>query len=77
MKKSDEIGNQSSCWNKANNDERMFVLLARDPAAPIAIRAWIAERIRIGKNVRCDPQMIEAEDQAQRMEAERLNAVGR
>ncbi len=50
-----------SCFNRANPDEMVFVLLARDPAAPVAIRAWIEERIRIGKNKREDGQIIEAE----------------
>jgi len=75
MIKRHEIESTESCLNKARDDERLFVLLARDPAAPIAIRAWVAERIRIGKNVPEDPQIVEAIDYADRMERERV-AVG-
>ena len=61
MLKRDELTNQNSCLNKALEDERLFVLLARDPAAPVAIRAWIEERVRLGKNTRDDVQIREAE----------------
>ena len=42
MKKTDELADPTSCLNKARDDERLFVLLARDPAAPVTIRAWVA-----------------------------------
>jgi len=71
MIKRDEIEYTESCLNKARDDERLFVLLARDPAAPIAIRAWVAERVRLGKNTPDDAQVVEALDCAQRMEVER------
>lgn len=71
MIKRDEIEDNSSCFSKARDDERLFVLLARDPAAPIAIRAWVAERVRLGKNVLTDAQIVEALDCAARMETER------
>ena len=48
MIKRDEIEHAQSCFNKAQDGERLFVMLARDPAAPVAIRAWIDERIRLG-----------------------------
>jgi hypothetical protein len=69
--KRDEIENTESCLNKARADERLFVLLARDPAAPVAIRAWVAERVRLGKNTLTDDQIVEALDCAGRMEYER------
>ena len=72
MIKSDEIEHNESCFNKARDDERMFVLLARDPAAPVAIRAWIAERIRLGKNVPADEQIREAFECAALMDLERV-----
>lgn len=71
MLKRDEIEDTESCLNKAGDDERLFVLLARDPAAPVAIRAWIAERLRLGKNGADDAQIIEARDCAARMDVER------
>lgn len=60
MYKTDETTDPTSCLNKAWTNEMLFVLLARDAAAPVAIRAWIEERIRIGKNQRNDPQILEA-----------------
>ena len=72
MIKRDEIEDVESCFNKANDGERLFVLLARDPAAPVAIRAWIAERIRLGKNAPGDEQIREAFECANLMEMERV-----
>jgi hypothetical protein len=69
MIKRDEIENPKSCFNRALDEERIFVLLARDPAAPIAIRAWVAERIRLGKNRSGDDQIREALDCANLMAA--------
>jgi hypothetical protein len=66
MKKRDEL--QFGCMAKAAEDEMTFVLLGRDRAAPVAIRAWIAERLRIGKNKIDDPQIAEAEQCAKAME---------
>jgi len=77
MLKHVEISTPTSCLNKARDEERLFVLLARDPAAPIAIRAWVAERIRLGKNTLTDPQIVEAIDCAARMEVERAEIVAR
>ena len=71
MLKRDETKNPQSCLNKARDDERLFVLLARDSAAPVAIRAWVAERLRLGKNTSDDAQIREALDCATRMERER------
>jgi hypothetical protein len=72
MRKIDELNNPASCLSRATLSEMTFVLLSRDLAAPVAIRAWIAERIRIGKNLPDDPQLLEAEHCAQIMESERL-----
>lgn len=71
MLKSDEMIDSRSCFNKAKMNERIFVLLARDPAAPTAIRKWTKERIRLGKNSDQDPQIIEALECADLMERER------
>lgn len=68
MLKRDETALPDSCWNRANPDEMVFVLLARDPAAPAAIRAWCAERVRIGKNKPGDAKLANAELCAVRME---------
>lgn len=61
MRKREELVNPKSCMNRARDDEMTFVLLGRDKAAPAAVRAWIQERIRLGKNVATDPQIMEAE----------------
>jgi hypothetical protein len=61
MRKRDELADPTSCLNRARADEWLFVLLARDKAAPVAVRAWIEERIRSGKNTRADGQIVEAE----------------
>jgi hypothetical protein len=58
------------CMAKAFDDEPVFVLLARDPAAAAAIRAWIAMRIGMGKNRSTDAQIQEAIGIAQMMEDE-------
>jgi hypothetical protein len=71
MRKRDELADPASCLARAGDDEMVFVLLGRDPAAPAAIRAWIAERIRTGRNRPGDPQLAEAERCARAMEAER------
>ena len=71
MLKRDELEDTNSCLNKAHDGERLFVLLARDPAAPVAIRAWITERIRLGKNVPGDEQIREVYECAALMELER------
>lgn len=76
MLKRDEIEDTESCFNKAQDGERLFVLLARDPAGPVAIRAWIAERIRLGKNAPGDEQIREAFECANLMELERVEIEG-
>ena len=60
MIKSEELTNPKSCMNRALDMEMTFVLLGRDLAAPVAIRAWVAERIRLGKNDPYDDQILEA-----------------
>lgn len=60
MKKIDEVTNRNSCFNRACDEEPIFVLLGRDVAAPGAIRQWVAMRVRTGKNLLNDPQIVEA-----------------
>lgn len=71
MHKHLEISSPTSCFNKAKDDERLFILPARDPAAPVAIRAWIAERLRLGMNKEGDIQLHGAAQCAGLMELER------
>lgn len=60
MRKRDELADPASCLNKAKDDEWLFVLLGRDPAAAAAVQAWIIERVRIGKNKPDDPKLENA-----------------
>lgn len=71
MIKAEELSNPESCFNRALENERVFVLLARDAAAPIAIRAWINERLLSGKNQPTDPTIMEAVATAIKMDEER------
>lgn len=68
MLKRRELTDPASCMSKAHDDEPTFVLLARDQAAPAAIRVWSAERVRLGKNERADRQVVEANATADLME---------
>jgi hypothetical protein len=70
MRRCEELSKRESCMNRARNHEMTFVLLGRDAAAPVAIRAWIAERIRLGKNNPTDEQITEAEECITKMEAD-------
>lgn len=70
MLKMHEASVPTSCWNKARLEERIFVLLSRDAAAPHAIREWAKKRIELGKNEPGDPQITEALDCADLMERE-------
>ena len=72
MIKRKELSDPSSCLSKARDDESLFVLLGRDVAAPAAIRAWIGERLRLGKNKKDDPQIVEAEQMAEQMLTEQI-----
>ncbi len=71
MLKAHEQSNPNSCWNKAEDTERLFVLLARDVAAPLTILCWIIFRVIFGKNKLFDPQVQEAWDCAMKMQMNR------
>lgn len=70
MRKKDELSKTNTCMSSAHPEEMTFVLIGRDAAAPAAIRAWVSERIRIGKNRPNDPQIVEALQCANTMEEE-------
>jgi hypothetical protein len=71
MMKCREIVDPNSCFNKAKQNELIFVFLERDAAAPAAIRAWIAERIKLGLNIPGDKKLVDAEWCAREMELQR------
>lgn len=76
MKKTDEINNPVSCWNRASVVENIFVLLGRDIATPDTIRHWVGIRIARDKNRVDDPQILEALKLADEIEAD-LRAAGK
>jgi hypothetical protein len=75
MFKKDEVSRPDSCLSKARPEEMIFVLLARDAAAPAAIRAWIEARISLGKNHPADNQILEAESCARMMERQQQDPM--
>lgn len=70
MRKRDELSKPNSCIGTAHPNEMVFVLIGRDAAAPIAIRAWVKERLRLNKNKFTDAQIIQALACADTMEQE-------
>lgn len=76
MRRTEELSNSNSCINRALDSEMLFVLLSRDLAAPVAIRAWIKERIRLGLNTFDDAQIAEAKLCASIMEREQFSSKG-
>jgi hypothetical protein len=70
MRKEDELSKEHTCMQHAHAKEMVFVLLSRDAAAPVAIRAWVAERLRLGKNTEADAQIVDALECARIMETE-------
>jgi hypothetical protein len=59
VRKRDELADPGSCLNRARDDEWLFVLLERDRALPAALRAWAAERVKLGLNRPGDAQVVE------------------
>lgn len=59
------------CLAKALPHEMVFTLLGRDPIAAQTVRFWVARRIETGKNLSSDPEIREALDAANAMDAER------
>lgn len=76
MRRIDEMRLPDTCLNKARDDERIFVLLERDEAAPYAIRAWAEKRIELGKNHPHDAQITAALEEADRMEESQRRQPG-
>ena len=71
MRKQFELNDQSSCLNRSQNNEMLFVLRSHDVAAPYTIRAWVQMRVTMGKNKLEDPEIQEALASANIMERER------
>ncbi|HLW67870.1 MAG TPA: hypothetical protein VKS79_21305 [Gemmataceae bacterium] len=75
MLKHEELADPDSCMSKAKPNEWVFVLLGRDIATPYAIRAWAAERIRLGKNRQGDMQILEALRAADSIEEQQRGVI--
>ena len=75
MIKACEATDPQSCFNRALDDEMMFVLLARDIVAPRLVRMWVLERIAYGKNKWGDKQITEALECADRMEHQQAAGI--
>lgn len=71
MRKAKELSDPGSCINRALPQEMVFVLLARDPVAPLMIRGWAMHRINTGKNRGDDLEIVEALRTADYMEMQR------
>ncbi|MDE1971266.1 MAG: hypothetical protein KGI50_06870 [Patescibacteria group bacterium] len=60
MNKTEQINDPTSCWNKARDDEQVFVVLGRDLAAYATVCTWIHIRLELGLNNPDDPQILSA-----------------
>jgi hypothetical protein len=65
--KREEMDDPNSCWNKAKDDEPVFILLGRDISAPYAIEMWVDARIVADKNKFEDKQIQESLEVAKEM----------
>lgn len=63
-----ELNQETSCFNRAESNEPMFILLGRDPVAAMLIREWCKRRLDFGKNKFDDAQILEALRLADRMD---------
>lgn len=75
MIKKDEVRLPDSCLNKALDGEMVFVLRAKDPVAPHAIREWVRGRIDNGMNTPDDPKIKEALLSATIMDQQRAGGM--
>ena len=61
MIKRDELSDPTSCLNRVEEDEPVFVLRAADMCAPDTILFWILSRLTAGRNQEDDTQIKEAQ----------------
>lgn len=50
MKRLDELNQAGSCLNKAEDDEPIFVIRAKDPIGASTVRQWALEAERSGQH---------------------------
>lgn len=70
MLKSQEKAQNDSVWNKTKDNERLFILSENDVTAPMIIKTWVSERIKLGLNSPTDPVILDALDLSMMMEYE-------
>lgn len=77
MLKKNELIEPSSCLNKAHPEEPIFVLRAKDPAAPATVRLWAAMAVGIHEPEKLkEADMLASEMDAWRTEREPKPAAG-
>lgn len=59
MTKAEMLADPNSCWNRAKDDEPVFVLLGRDPEAPGTVDYWSRKR-RERKGKAADADCLDA-----------------
>jgi hypothetical protein len=62
MKKFQERLQSDSCWNKAKDEEYVFVLLERDATMASTIEYWCTMRVDMGLNTWEDEKIVSAMD---------------
>lgn len=61
MTKQELIDDPNSCWNKAADDEPLFVLRAKDLLAPKAVKRWAEMALRSNhEQCKCTDAMLVA-----------------
>jgi hypothetical protein len=73
MIKFNEMADGRSCLNRADMEEMIFTLLARDICAADTVRYWCKLRVESGKNKWDDAQIKEALECARVMDEQRLS----
>jgi hypothetical protein len=58
--KRENIDDPNSCWNKARDDEQVFILLGRDEQMAGTIRDWADRRIAAGVDTDSSPKILSA-----------------
>lgn len=76
MTKSQNITDPQSCWNKAREDQEIFILIEHDEAYPNTVRRWANERIDLGLNNWGDAKIRSALASADLVEAKLRNKNG-
>lgn len=59
MTKAEMLADPNSCWNKAKDDEPVFILLGRDPEGPETVDYWSRKR-RERKGKAADAECLDA-----------------